>query len=157
MGVSASVLVPVLLLVRLLLSTSHELVQGWGRCVTLTDRFEASHAYDMTWEDVGRIELVVMQAKEEEKGGTKKKKELSTKQEEAECRLQSQSPSRPRISIDSSLASGNQESCTPLPGRRDYCTRWETWSEEKKTGVGRGGLADRSGQAACWWRRKSSG
>lgn len=46
----------------------------------------------------------------------KQEEENSTKQEE-DCRLQTQTPSRPRISIDSSLASGNQESCTPLTGR----------------------------------------
>lgn len=78
----------------------------------------------------------------------KQEEENSTKQEE-DCRLQTQTPSRPRIWIDSSLASGNQESCTPLTGREAGLHGGR--SEERRlewTGVD--WLAGVGGQAGGW-------
>lgn len=71
---SASVLVLVLLLVLLPLTMPRELVQGWGPCVTMSDRLEASRAYDMTWGDVGEDRAGgCASARREEKGNGKKK------------------------------------------------------------------------------------
>lgn len=120
---------------------SRELVQGWGRCVTLTDGMTP---YDMgrRWED---RELVDVHARGGKKGKLKEGKREKKKYQAGErggLRSAESTPNRPRNSIDSQ--SGKWKSSI-----MHHYTRWEAGGKER-LGVDRSGLADRSGRAACY-------
>lgn len=106
------------------------------------------HAYDMVWEDVRRTELVVVQAKEEEVGKkTAGEKVPSRKRRTVNCRASLRAgPVFRKIAVWQVEIKNHAHHCTTAREAGLHGGR----SEEKKTGVDRSGLADRSGRAACF-------